>query len=77
MAHRCAILYASQYVSDVRQGPRAQMSHRHSGIVVNVSIAVNLIVFIVHEHLADHAVGSDHLGGGVFVRIETTLKKKF
>lgn len=53
------------------------MSHRHSGIVVNVSIAVNLIVFIVHEHLADHAVGSDHLGGGVFVRIETTLKKKF
>lgn len=45
------VLYAPQYIANVREGPRAEMIHAQSRLVVEIRVAVDLILLIVQQGL--------------------------
>jgi len=49
VTHRGAVLYASQHITNVREGPCTQMAHGQSRLVIDVCVATDLILLIVHQ----------------------------
>lgn len=76
VTHRRAVLYASQYIANIREGPRAEVAHGKSRFVVDVRVTVDLILLVVQQSFRHHAVHSRHVYRREFGGIETSLKTK-
>lgn len=76
VTHRRTVLYASQHITNVREGPRTEMAHGQSRLVVDVRVAADLILLIVHQGFHDQAVHPRHVYRRKLARIETSLHKR-
>jgi len=61
VTHRRAALYTSQYIANVREGPRTEMAHGQSRLIVEIRVAVNLTFFVVHYGLHQQTVDPYHV----------------
>ena len=75
VAHRRAVLDAAEHVADIGDGPGAEMAHRQARLVVQVRVAVDLALLLVHQRLHHEAVHAHHLRRGEFVRVEAAWNR--
>lgn len=61
VTHRRAALYAPDHIANVREGPRAEMAHGQSRLVVEIRVAVDLTFLVVHQSFHYYAVDSGHV----------------
>jgi len=61
VTHRRAALYTSQYIANVREGPRAEMAHGQSRLIVEICVAVDLTFLVVQYGFHQQTVDPDHV----------------
>lgn len=63
-------LDAAQDVPNIGERPQRNVRHLKPALIVDVTIPVHLVHFIVHEGFSHQAVHSRHVGRGELVRVE-------
>lgn len=61
VTHRCTVLYAPQYITNVHERQRAEMAHGQSRRVTEICVAVDLTFLIVHQGLHHHTMDPDQV----------------